>query len=60
VVFLFVMAVPYNPLNLMVRLAVDTVGPIHWLILLVVAGVTALLGWFVTVYARRVGEAGAA
>lgn len=60
VVFLFVMAVPYNPLNLMVRLAVDTAGPIHWLILLLVAGVTALSGWFVTVYARRVGEAGAA
>jgi len=58
VVFLFVMAVPYNPLNLMVRLAVDTAGPVHWLVLLLVTGATALLGWVVTVYARRVGEAG--
>lgn len=57
VVFLLVMAVPYNPLNLMVRLAVDTVGPVHWLILALVAGATALLGWGVTAYARRVGEA---
>lgn len=57
VVFLLVMAVPYNPLNLMVRLAVDTVGPVHWLILALVAGATALLGWAVTAYARRVGEA---
>ncbi|GLI45555.1 ABC transporter permease [Methanoculleus bourgensis] len=55
VVFLFVMAVPYNPLNLMVRLAVDTAGPVHWLVLLLVTGATALLGWVVTVYARRVG-----
>ncbi|MCM2465381.1 ABC transporter permease [Methanoculleus oceani] len=57
VVFLFVMAVPYNPLNLMVRLAVDTAGPVHWLILALVAGATVLLGWTVTAYARRVGEA---
>lgn len=56
VVFLFVMAVPYNPLNLMARLAVDTAGPVHWLILALVAGATALLGWVTTVYARRVGE----
>ena len=57
VVFLLVMAVPYNPLNLMVRLAVDTVGPVHWLILALVAGATALLGLGVTAYARRIGEA---
>jgi ABC-type Na+ efflux pump permease subunit len=57
VVFLFVMAVPYNPLNLMVRLAVDTAGPVHWLILALITGATALLGWATTAYARRVGEA---
>ncbi|WP_292518821.1 ABC transporter permease [Methanoculleus sp.] len=57
VVFLFVMAVPYNPLNLMVRLAVDTAGPTHWLILVLVAGAAALLGWITTAYARRIGEA---
>jgi len=56
VVFLFVMAVPYNPLNLMVRLSVDTAGPVHWLILLLVAGATALLGWATTAYARRIAE----
>ena len=56
VVFLLVMAVPYNPLNLIVRLAVDTAGPVHWLILALVAGATALFGWAVTAYARRVGE----
>lgn len=54
VVFLLIMAVPYNPLNLMVRLAVDTAGPVHWLILALVAGVTVLLGWAVTTYARRI------
>ncbi|WP_243670929.1 hypothetical protein [Methanoculleus chikugoensis] len=60
VVFLLVMAIPpYNPLNLMVRLAVDTAGPpVHWPILALVAGVAALLGWAVTAYARRVGGEG--
>jgi ABC-2 type transport system permease protein len=56
VAFLLVMAVPYNPLNLMVRLAVGTADPVHWLILALVAGATALLGWTTTVYARRIGE----
>ena len=54
VVFLFVMAAPYNPLNLIVRLAVDTADPVHWLILALVAGATALLGWVMTVYARKI------
>ena len=58
VIFLFVMTVPGNPLNLIVRLAVDTAGPIHWLILLPVVGATVFLGWATTVYARRVGSAG--
>ncbi|HOI57710.1 MULTISPECIES: ABC transporter permease [unclassified Methanoculleus] len=57
VVFLFVLAVPYNPFNLIVRLAVDTASPVHWLVLALVAGATALLGWAATAYARRVGEA---
>ena len=58
VVFLFVMAVPYNPLNLIVRLAVDTAGPIHWLILALTAGATVLLGWAATAYAQKIGESG--
>jgi ABC-2 type transport system permease protein len=57
VVFLFIMAVPDNPLNLMVRLAVDTIGPEHWLILGFVLAVTLVLAWLTTVYARRVGGA---
>jgi len=57
VIFLLVMAVPYNPLNLVVRLAVETAGPVHWLILLLVAGATALLAWAVAAYGRRIGEA---
>jgi ABC-2 type transport system permease protein len=57
VVFLFVMAVPYNPLNLMVRLAVDTAGPEHWLILGFSLGMTVLLAYITTAYARRVGDA---
>ena len=56
VVLLVVMAVPRNPLNLMVRLAVDTAGPVHWLVLALAAGGTVLLGWIATVYARRIGE----
>lgn len=55
VVFLSTMAISYNPLNLMVRLAVGTAGPIHWLIFLLVAGVAVLTGWVVTIYARRIG-----
>jgi len=36
---------------------VDTASPVHWLVLALVAGATALLGWAATAYARRVGEA---
>jgi ABC-type Na+ efflux pump permease subunit len=57
VVFLLVIAVPYNPFNLIVRLAVDTASPAHWLVLALVAAATVLLGWAATAYARRVGEA---
>jgi ABC-type Na+ efflux pump permease subunit len=56
VVFIFVMAVPHNPLNLIVRLAADSIGPVHWLVLALVAAAAALLGWAITLYARRVGE----
>ncbi len=58
VIFLSAMVIPCNPLNLIVRLAVDTIGPIHWVILLLVAGATVFLGWATTVYARRVGGVG--
>jgi ABC-type Na+ efflux pump permease subunit len=56
VILLQVMSVPYNPLNLVVRLAVETAGPGHWLILLLVLGATALLAGAVAAYGRRVGE----
>ncbi len=57
VVLLLVMAVPCNPLNLVVRLAVGTQDPVHWLVLLLAAGITALLAIAVAAYGRRVGEA---
>jgi len=56
VVFLLVMAIPYNPLNLVVRLAVETADPVHWPILLLVSGATVLLALAVAAYGRRVGE----
>jgi len=57
VVILFVLAVPYNPLNLMVRLAVGTAGPEHWLMLVLVLAATAGLAWLTNAYARRMGDA---
>ena len=56
VVFLLAMAIPYNPLNIVVRLAVGTAGPVHWLILLLVSGATALLAFAVAAYGRWVGK----
>jgi ABC-2 type transport system permease protein len=56
VVFLFVMAVPCNPLTITARLAVDTAGPVHLGVLVLVTGATAFLGWATTVYARQVGD----
>ncbi len=56
VVVLFAMAVPYNPLNLIVRLSVDTAGAAHWAMLGIVLLVAAGLAWITTAYARRVAD----
>ncbi|KQC04825.1 MAG: sodium ABC transporter permease [Methanoculleus sp. SDB] len=55
VVILFVLALPYNPLNLIVRLAVDAIGAEHWLFLAAVIAVTALGASVTNRYAARIG-----
>ena len=55
VVILFVLALPYNPLNLIVRLSVDAIGAEHWLILLAVIAFTAIASIATDRYAARIG-----
>ncbi len=57
VVVLFVMAMPYNPLNLIVRLSVNTIGYEHWVMLGITLLAAIALAWITTAYARRVGDA---
>jgi len=56
VVILAVLAMPANPVNLMVRLSVDAAGPDHWLMFAAVLAATGALAVVVTAYARRVGD----
>lgn len=51
---LVVLAIPENPVNLVVRLAVGAAGPAHWLMLGAEAAVAALLAVLVAMLARRV------
>lgn len=60
VVVLFVMAMPYNPLNLIVRLSVNTIGYEQWVVLGITLLAAAFLAWITTAYARRVGDERAA
>ncbi|UUX93404.1 ABC transporter permease [Methanoplanus endosymbiosus] len=54
VVILASLAVPLNPANLIVRLSVDSIGPVHWLVLAMVMGVCVILSYLMTGYAKRV------
>jgi len=57
VILLFVLALPYNPLNLVARIAVGTGGVMQWLLLAVTALAVLALGYGMQVYAGRIGEA---
>lgn len=56
---LVVLAVPENPVNMVVRLAVGAAGPDHWLMLGAEAAIAALLAVLVALLARRVIGPGA-
>ncbi|NYT05264.1 MAG: ABC transporter permease [Methanomicrobiales archaeon] len=55
VVILFVLALPYNPVNLIVRLSVNAIGAEHWLILAGVVAFTAIASFATDRYARKIG-----
>jgi ABC-type Na+ efflux pump permease subunit len=56
VVILFVVSVPDNPLNLIVRAAVGNTGPEIYGAILLVSAVAAALGYVTHLYARRIGR----
>jgi ABC-2 type transport system permease protein len=55
-VILLVLALPANPLNLIVRLAVGSIGPEHWITFAAVSGAVLLLGYGTHRYADHVGR----
>lgn len=57
VVILVVLAMPHNPPNLIVRLAVGAAGAEHWAILAATAGAAALLALLTGAFAGRLGGA---
>lgn len=54
VLVLLAMAVPLNPLNLVVRLSVDTIGTIQWLMLGVTLSMVVILGLGIHIYSRYI------
>jgi ABC-type Na+ efflux pump permease subunit len=56
VVILFVVALPDNPLNLIVRASVGNAGPEIYGAILLVSAAAALLGYATHLYAERVGR----
>jgi len=56
VVILAVLAFPMNPANLIVRLSISSIGPEHWLILVLTVSICVLLGLFMTKYAKKVRD----
>ena len=56
VILLFVLALPYNPLNLIARLAVGTAGAEQWIVLGAVSLAILALGYGIQKYAGRAGQ----
>ena len=56
VILLFVLALPYNPLNLVARIAVGTAGAEQWLLLTATAFAALVLGYGMQRYAGRAGR----
>ncbi|HVP96303.1 ABC transporter permease [Methanoregula sp.] len=57
VILLFVLALPYNPLNLVARIAVGTAGTEQWLLLAVTTLAVIGLGYAMQAYAGRIERA---
>ena len=56
VVIILAMAVPYNPLNLLVRLAVGTIGSLHWVFLFGIIVLVLFLSLMLNRYAERISR----
>ncbi|MCQ1538210.1 ABC transporter permease [Methanocalculus taiwanensis] len=56
VMIIIAMSVPYNPLNLIVRLAVGTIGSLHWIVLSGVLALALFLSILLTRYAGRISR----
>jgi ABC-type Na+ efflux pump permease subunit len=54
VVIIIAMAVPYNPLNLLVRLAVGTIGSLHWAIFSGIVALAVLISILLNRYADHI------
>ena len=55
VILLLVLAIPFNPLNLVARLAVGTAGIEQWIVLGGVCLAVLMLGYFLQKYAEKIG-----
>lgn len=56
VIILAAMSLPYNPLNIIVLLSVDMIGPAHWAILAAGAGLAVALSLFLKRYADHISR----
>lgn len=56
VLIIIAMSFPYNPLNLIVRLAVGTIGSTHWVILSGVLALSLLLSVLLTRYGGKISR----
>jgi len=54
VLMLFVLAIPMNTANILVRLSVGSIGQEHWLFLILMISAVAILSYITTHYAKRV------
>ena len=57
VLLLLVLALPYNPLNLVARISVGTAGAMQWVVLAVTCLAVLALGYGMQKYAGRIGRA---
>ncbi len=56
VLIIIAMSFPYNPLNLIVRLSVGTIGSVHWVLLFGLLAFSLLLSLLLTRYAGRISR----
>jgi len=56
VILILVLALPYNPLNLVARIAVGTAGAEQWIVLGAIMATVLALGYGMQKYADRIGD----